>query len=254
MKELVEIPAPGQTIAMKSSILRELIKQLNISNDKFEEVALNPPSAEEQKEAALNLGSEMNLVSEVAQDEAKVNSTEIEPITFVNQASQELSTQTETNRATTIESELPTNPTNKNDDSDSNPAEESREDKEQPLATQSQIQQVVIPVIVDRISTYGKPDKETQSIVYKGEEYTASLKLDKDSQILSLDRNYPESEEIQEALLASKDINSEEYSITINNLTKEEFERFKVLFQEMQARREQNQQRVQNKGSDNELS
>ena len=72
-------------------------------------------------------------------------------------------------------------------------------------------------------------------------------------QTISLDRNSPESEEIQEALLASKDINSEEYSITIDNLTKDEFDRFKVLFQEMQVRREQNQQRVENKGSDNEI-
>ena len=102
MKQLVEITAPGQTIAMKSSIIRELIKQLNIPAEKFEEVALNPPSAEEQKEAALNLGSEMNLISQVAQEEAKVNLTEIEPITFVNQASQELSAQTETIRTTTI--------------------------------------------------------------------------------------------------------------------------------------------------------
>ena len=144
-------------------------------------------------------------------------------------------------------------PTNKNDDSNSDPAEESQEDREQHLATQSQIQQFVIPVIVDRINTYGKADKETQSIVYKSEEYTASLKLEKDLQTISLDRNSPESEEIQEALLASKDINSEEYSITIDNLTKDEFDRFKVLFQEMQVRREQNQQRVENKGSDNEI-
>ncbi|MFL9458169.1 hypothetical protein AB0758_45005 [Tolypothrix bouteillei VB521301_2] len=98
---------------------------------------------------------------------------------------------------------------------------------------------------------YGRSDKETQSIFYKGEEYTASLKLEKDSQILSLDRNYPELEESQEALLASRDRNSEEYFITINNLTKDEYERFKALFKEQQLRREQRQPQVQSQDSNN---
>lgn len=253
MKELVEIPAHGQTLAMKSSILREFIKQLNINIEKFEEVSLNPPSAEEKKEAALNLGSELNKVNKVAQEKTKVNSTEIEPITFVNQANQELSTIFETYYNTNFEPELPANPTSKNDDSNNDPAEGSREDKEQYLATQFQIQQFVIPLIVERLNTCGKVDKHTQSIFYKSEEYTASLKLENDLHTLSLDRNSPDSEEIQEALLASKDINSEEYSITINNLTKEEFERFKILFQELQARHELNKQEVQNKDYDNEI-
>jgi hypothetical protein len=253
MKALIEIPAHGQTIAVKSSILRELIKQLNISNDKFEEVTLNPPSAEEQKKAALNLGLEMNQIIQVLQEEAKVNSTEIETITFVNQTSRELSVN-EIIRAANSKSELPVNPTNKNDESNSCFTEESQEDRERHLATQSQVQQFVIPVIVDRIHTYGKADKDKQSIVYKSEEYTASLTLEKDLQTINLDRNSPDSEEIQEVLLASKDINSDEYSITINNLTKDEFERFKVLFQEMQVRRQQNQEQIQNKDSDNEIS
>ncbi|NMF63251.1 hypothetical protein DP113_34485 (plasmid) [Brasilonema octagenarum UFV-E1] len=255
MKELVEIPAE-QTTAMKASTLRELMKQLNISNEKFEEIALNPPTAEEQKEAALNLSLEMNKINEVAQEEAKVNSADIEPVTFVHQLSHEFSSQVTNNQTQvrTIEPEVITNFTKKTDDSNSKPVEESQENRKQLIATTIQIQQFVIPVIVDRINTYGKADKDTRSIFYKGEEYTAILKLEKDSQILSLDRNYPELEESKETLLASCDNNSEEYSIIINNLTKEEFERFQVLFQEQQVLRRQNQQQIQSKESGNELS
>ncbi|RAM47995.1 MAG: hypothetical protein C6Y22_30310 [Hapalosiphonaceae cyanobacterium JJU2] len=257
MKELVSIPSSEQTTAMKASTLRELIKQLNIPAEKFAEAVLNPPTVEEQKEAALNLSTELNKVSQLAQEESKVSSVEIEPITLINQVSQELSQATDNQTAEkTIqpdEPEIPTNPTNKNDDSNGNIVEESLEDREQALTTLSQIQQFVIPVIVDRINTYGKPDKDTQSIVYKSEEYTASVRLEKDLQILSLDRNSPELADNQEALLASKNDNSEEYSIIINNLTKEEFERFQALFEEQQARREQNQQQTQTKQSDHEL-
>ncbi|MEC4817090.1 MAG: hypothetical protein SAK29_28050 [Scytonema sp. PMC 1069.18] len=255
MKQLVEIPAPGHTIAMRASTLKELIKQLNIPAEKFEEAANNPPTAEEQKEAALKIGLEMNKVNEIMQEEARVTSAEIEPISFVNLA-QKFFLETEATQTTeeATEPETLTNPTNKNDDDSSNPAEESQEDKEEFLATQFQIQQFVVPVIADRINTYGKADKDTQSIVYKSEEYTASLKLEKDSQTLSLDRNSSESTEIQKALLASRDNHSEEYSITINNLTKSEFERFKILFQDLQVRREQKQQQVQTQDSGNELS
>ena len=253
MKQLTEISAEGMTSAMTASTLREFMIQLDITPEKFENVAKNSPSAEEIFKASQNLGLEMNKVSEVAQEEARVTSVEIEPITFVNQTDQELFSETEVTQDINTESELPAIPTNKNDDNSGNPAEETLEDREKVLATQSQIQQFVIPVIVDRINTYGKPDKETQSVVYKSEEYAASLKLDKDSQTLSLDRNSPESEENQEALLASKDNGSEEYSITVNNLTKDEFERFKALFDEQQTRREQSQQQAQTKQSDPEI-
>ncbi|PMB40546.1 hypothetical protein CEN40_22130 [Fischerella thermalis CCMEE 5205] len=257
MKELVSIPSSEQTNAMKASTLRELIKQLNITAEKFTEAVLSPPTVEEQKEAALNLSTELNKVSQLAQEESKVSSVEIEPITLINQVSHELSQATDNQNAEkTIqpdEPEIPTNSTNKNDDSNRNLVEESPKDREQSLATLSQIQQFVIPVIVDRINKYGKPDKDTQSIVYKSEDYTASVRLEKDSQTLSLDRNSPELADSQEALLASKNDNSEEYSIIINNLTKDEFESFQALFEEQQARREQNQQQTQTKQSDNEL-
>ncbi|MHC5775962.1 hypothetical protein [Nostoc sp.] len=255
MKELIELPVEGLTPAMQASLLRELIKQLNISDDKFEESAKKPPTAEERKEAVLRLNSEMNRVSEIVQDEAKVNSTEIKPITFVNQVSQESSSQAEASQSTvkTIEPEVIKNTTNKNDDNNGNLVKESPEDRVQLFPADSQIQEFVIPVILDRLDIFGKPDKETQDIIYKSEEYTASLKFEEDSQTLSLDRNLPDLEESKEALLASRDNNSEEYSLTINNLTKEEFERFKTLYNEQQARREQSQQQFKNQDSAKEL-
>ncbi len=211
-----------------------------------------PPTDEERKEAVLRLNSEINRVSKIVQDEAKANSTELEPITFVNQES---SSQAEASQftGTTIEPEVIKNPTNKNDDNNANPVEESLEDRVQSLTADSQIQQFVIPVILDRLNLFGISDKETQSVVYKGEAYTASLKSEEDSQTLSLDRNSPDSEESQEALLASRDHNSQNYSITINNLTKEEFERFKTMFNEQQARREQSQKQFKNQDSAKEL-
>lgn len=255
MKELIELPIKGLTPAMQASFLRELIAQLNIPDEKFEESAKNPPTAEERKQAVLNLNSEMNRVSKIVQEEAKVNSTEIEPINFVNQVSQELSLQPEVSQSkeNTIEPEVLKRITNKNDDNNGNLVEDGQHDKVQSLTADSQIQQFIIPVILDRLNLFGISDKETQSVVYKGEAYTASLKSEEDSQTLSLDRNLPDSEESREALLASRDNNSEEYSITINNLTKKEFERFKTLFNEQQARREQSQQQFKNQDSAKEL-
>lgn len=252
MKELIELPVEGLTPAMQASLLRELIKKLNIPDDKFEESTKKPPTAEETKEAVLRLNSEINRISEVVQDEVKVNSTELEPITFVNQESSSKAEASQSTRKI-IESEVIKNPTNKNDDNNGNPVEESPEDRIQSLTADSQIRQFVIPVILDRLDIFGKSDKETQGIIYKSEEYTASLKLEEDSQTLSLDRNLPDSEQSREALLASRDNNSEEYSITINNLTKEEFERFKTLFNEQQAHREQSQQQFKNQDSAKEL-
>ncbi|PLZ91386.1 hypothetical protein CI594_18195, partial [Fischerella thermalis CCMEE 5196] len=126
-------------------------------------------------------------------------------------------------------------------------------DQVQSIIANFQIQQFVIPVILDRLNIFGKPDKETQSILYKSETYTASLKSEEDSQTLSLDRNSPDSEASQEALLASRNHSSENYSIIINNLTHNEFERFKALFDEQQAHCEQNQQQFKNQDAVQEI-
>ncbi|MDZ7962859.1 MAG: hypothetical protein RMY34_34165 [Aulosira sp. DedQUE10] len=255
MKELIELPVEGLTPAMQASLLRELIAQLNIPDEKFEESAKQPPTAEERKEAILKLNSEINRVSEIVQEELKVNSTEIEPINFVNQVSQESSPQAEASQSTekTIEPKVIKNSTNKNDNNNGNPLEESQESQVQFFSADSQIQQFVIPVILDRLNIFGKPDQDTQSVVYKSEVYTASLKSEEDSQTLSLDRNSLDSEESQEALLAYRDNNSEDYSITINNLTQDEFERFKALFDEQEARRKQSQEKFKNQDYTKEL-
>ncbi|BAZ03237.1 hypothetical protein NIES37_72500 (plasmid) [Tolypothrix tenuis PCC 7101] len=248
MKELIELPVEGLTPAMQACLLRELIAQLNIPDEKFEEYAKNPPTAEERQEAVLKLNSEINRISEIAQEEVKLSSTEIEPVNFVNPVSPESSLQPEASQysETKIQPEVLKHLTNKNDDNNGNLVEECQHDKVQSFIANLQIQQFVIPVILDRLNIFGKPDKETESIIYKSEAYTASLKSEEDSQTLSLDRNSPDSEASQEALLASRNNSSENYSIIINNLTHNEFERFKALFDEQQARCEQNQQQFKN--------
>lgn len=255
MKKLIEFPVEGLTPAMQACLLRELIAQLNIPDEKFEEYAKNPPTAEERQEAVLKLNSEMNRISEIAQEEVKLSSTEIEPVNFVNPVSPESSLQPEVSQSknNTIEPDVLKNFTDKNDDNNGDLVEEDQHDQVQFIIANFQIQQFVIPVILDRLNIFGEPDKETQSIIYKGEAYTASLKLEEDSQTLSLDRNSPDSEASQEALLASRNHSSENYSIIINNLTHNEFERFKALFDEEQVRREQSQQQFKNQDAVKEI-
>ena len=259
MKDLTDkldaIEVEGMSIAQKAAIVRQMMDYLKITNEQIEEYGKQGITEEGQKEASSNLTSVVTEVARVGLEEAKVTSVEIEPISFVNQSNRDKFSSSEINQPSKemFEQETPINSSNKNDDNSNNSAEESKEDKEQVTVTNPQIQQFVIPLIVDRINTFGKQDKESQNIVYQGEDYTASLKLEKDTQTLSLDRNSLESEDNQKALLASKDNNSKEYSIVLNNLTQEEFERFKALFEEQQARREQNQNQTQNKESDSEL-
>ncbi|RCJ28421.1 hypothetical protein A6770_24165 [Nostoc minutum NIES-26] len=255
MKELIDSPVEGLTPAMQACLLRELIAQLNIPDEKFEEYAKNPPTAEERQEAVLKLNSEMNRISEIAQEEVKLSSTEIETVNFVNPVSPELSLQPEVSQysETKIQPEVLKHLTNKNDDNNGNLVEECQHDKVQSFIANLQIQQFVIPVILDRLNIFGKPDKETESIIYKSEAYTASLKSEEDSQTLSLDRNSPDSEASQEALLASRNNSSENYSIIINNLTHNEFERFKALFDEQQTRCEQNQQQFKSQDAVKEI-
>ncbi len=254
---LSKIEVEGMSLAQKAAIVREIMDYLKITNEQVEEYGKQGITEETQKEASSNLSPVMGEVVKLASDEAKVISTELEPISFVAQNSQNNSQNNfinEVNQANAIrfEPESLTNSESKNDDNNNTDAEESKEEKKQ-IADDSQIQQFVIPVIVDRINLFGKQEKESPNIVYQGEEYTASLKLEKNTQTLSLDRNNPELEENKEALSASRDNNSQEYSIIVNNLTQEEFERFKTLFQEQKIRREQSQKEHRNKESGSEL-
>ncbi|MUG91724.1 hypothetical protein F7734_04205 [Scytonema sp. UIC 10036] len=270
MKDLIEklgaIEVEGMSIAQKAAVVREIMDYLKVTDEQIEEYGKREIAEETQAEAASGLSSIVGEVAKVTQEEAKVTPQEIEPISFMEQEYQYPSSTNELIPTVekTFEPKILNTSSNKNDDSTNNSAEETIENQKQSLVTEPQIQQFVIPLIIDRITTFGKQDKESQKIVYQGEEYTASLKLEKDTQTLSLDRNYSKLEENEEALLASKDNSSKEYSIIVNNLTKEEFERFKALFQS-QSRgqvsqlertsvyREQSQQQVQNQELDSEL-
>ncbi|ABA25272.1 hypothetical protein Ava_C0186 (plasmid) [Trichormus variabilis ATCC 29413] len=131
MKELIEFPVEGLTPAMQACLLRELIAQLNIPDEKFAEYAKNPPTAQERQEAVLKLNSEINRISEIAQEEVKLSSTEIETVNFVNPVSQESSLQPEVSQSkdNTIEPEVLKNFTNKNDDNNGDLVEECQHDK-----------------------------------------------------------------------------------------------------------------------------
>jgi hypothetical protein len=254
---LAGIEVEGMSLAQKAAIVREMMEYLKITNEQVEEYGKQGITEETQKGASSSLSPVVGEVVQLASDEAKVISTELEPISFVAQNAQnngQNKSNDKVNQANGIrfEPESLINSKSKNDDNSNTGVEESKEDKEQ-IADDSQIQQFVIPVIVDRINLFGKQEKESPNIVYQGEEYTASLKLEKNTQTLSLDRNSPELEENKEALLASKYNNSQEYSIVVNHLTQEEFERFKALFQEQQIRREQSLKQHRNKESGSEL-
>lgn len=218
------------SLAMIAYIAREAIKELNISKENFEEARRNPPTAEEQRDAAKNFTIFSKEISEQVQDLDKLALGELKNEKLHNQQPEKLIEQ----NSTTFDDEK------KYDNSNNNGEKLKEESKKVAVINAVNVQQFVIPVIVQRLAQLGRADKE--NIVYEGQDYTASLRLEKDYQTLSLDRNSPTNEEAREALLASKNSNEQEYSIVINNLTQEEFERFKVLFKEEQVRKEEKQQ------------
>ncbi len=83
-----------------------------------------------------------------------------------------------------------------------------------------------------RLKNNGTVDKDSQTITYRGEEYFAVIKMEEQSQTLKLDKIFLGLEEDKEIILANKNYDSEEYNIIVNNLSKNEFERFKRLFEE----------------------
>ncbi|NEU71760.1 hypothetical protein PI95_003970 [Hassallia byssoidea VB512170] len=218
------------SLAMIAYIAREAIKELNISKENFESARRNPPTAEEQRDAAKNFTIFSKEISEQVQELDKLALGELKDDQLHNQQPEKLIEQ----NSTTFDDEK------KYDNSNNNGEKLKEESKKVAVINAVNVQQFVIPVIVQRLAQLGRADKE--NIVYEGQDYTASLRLEKDYQTLSLDRNSPTNEEAREALLASKNSNEQEYSIVINNLTQEEFERFKVLFKEEQVRKEEKQQ------------
>lgn len=99
-----------------------------------------------------------------------------------------------------------------------------------PHPTDSEVKRYVIPVVADKIASYGKSDINRDSITYENDNFTAMLRLGDEEQRITLDRKNT-SPDTANALTASKGNKEQEYQIVLNNLTRDEFERFKVLFE-----------------------
>lgn len=107
--------------------------------------------------------------------------------------------------------------------------------EELPPPSTEEVRQFVIPVVVDKIISHGKDGIEKDTVTYDSDNFTAMLRLGDEEQVLSLDRkNDPE---LSKALLATKDNNQQEYQLVINNLNREEFERFKAIFEKANQER-----------------
>lgn len=234
------------TKAMEYANLQELINKYSITDEsvakKAQEIGSVTPEEEEKAKQALFQKASAMHEEKVAL--SRVNIEGVEPINF---QSFELAQQNQV-QSTTDEPESQTSSTDKKDDDNNSKNEVTVEDKEVLITRNSDVQQIIIPKLLEVLSNEGKP--ENGSIVYRGEKYTASIKLEENFNILSLDRNLDS--ENKEALVASKTDDEPSYSIILNNITQEEFERFKLLFEE-QNRRNNQQAQQPSRDSDNEL-
>lgn len=104
---------------------------------------------------------------------------------------------------------------------------EGKENIDSQAPTDNEIKTFVIPVIADKIITEGKDGEEPNIVTYDSNSFSAMLRLGDEEQTISLDRKDSEN---TNALVASKSNNQQEYQIVINNLKREEFEKFKALF------------------------
>lgn len=104
---------------------------------------------------------------------------------------------------------------------------EDKENIDSQTPTDNEIKTFVIPVIADKIITEGKDGEEPNTVTYDSNSFSAMLRLGDEEQTISLDRKDSEN---TNALVASKSNNQQEYQIVINNLKREEFEKFKALF------------------------
>lgn len=129
---------------------------------------------------------------------------------------------------------------------------EGKDDKKAlPSPTNDEIKQFVIPVIADKIITNGKDGVEKNTVTYDSDNFTAMLRLGDEEQVISLDRKDALSENTN-ALVAAKGNNQQEYQIVINNINRNEFERFKALF-EKATQKQSDASKKQNKGDNGEL-
>lgn len=116
--------------------------------------------------------------------------------------------------------------------------------------TNDEVKSIVIPVIANKIINNGKDGIEKNTVTYDSDNFSAMLRLGDEEQTISLDRRNAAPEDIN-ALVASKGNEQQEYQIIINNLNKDEFDKFKALFEkEKESRKEDNKE---NKNEGNEL-
>lgn len=236
------------TEAMYAANLQEKINQLGITDESIAKRAqeIGTVSPEEKEQAKEKLAQLANQIHEDKVEQAQVSVEGIKPITIT---SFEPNNNNQIQGQTTETESQPSSTGKKNDDNN-NKTEATVENQEVVITKNSDIQQVIIPKLLEVLRNEGNP--ENGAVVYQGEKYTVSIKLEEDSNTLSLDRN--SDSDNKEALIASKGSDEPNYSIVVNNITQAEFERFKLLFEEQNRRTTQQTQEQDNtKSADNEL-
>jgi hypothetical protein len=236
------------TEAMHYANIQEKMALLGITDEsvakKAQEIGL--VTAEEQKKAEEALWQESIIDHEEKMAQAQISIKGVEPIDFKN-----FSFHQNQSQAITADSENQSFNSDKKDDDKNSKSKVAVEDREIVIAKNSDVQLVIIPKLLEVLSYEGK--QENGLVVYQGEKYTVSIKIESSSNTLSLDRN--SHLENREALIASKNNHEPSYSIVVNNITQKEFERFKFLFNKEQDCRnnQQAQQQANTKSSENEL-
>ena len=236
------------TEAMYAANLQEKINLLGITDESIAKRAqeIGIVSSEEKEQAEQQLAQIASQIHEDKVAQAQVTIEGVEPIIIT---SFESNNNNQIKGQTTETASQPSNIDKKNDDSN-NKTEATVENQEISIIKNSEIQQLIIPKLLELLSNKGQP--ENGAVVYQGEKYTVGIKLEEDSNTLSLDRN--SDSENKEALIALKGSDEPNYSIIVNNITLAEFERFKLLFEEQNRHTTQQAQQQDNKKSaDNEL-
>lgn len=232
------------TEAMRYANLQEDMTRLGITDEsiakKAQEIAVVTSSDKEKAKEAL-----FERASTMHEEKVALSQVSIEGVESINFPSFEI------NQSTITDVENITSTADKKDDDKNSKNEVYVENKEVAIAKTSDVQQVIIPKLLEVLSNKG--EQENGSVVYQGEKYTASIKLEEDSNILSLDRNLDS--ENRRALIASKNNDEPSYIIVVNNISQEELERFKLLFNEEENRysHQQAQQPTNSKSNDNEI-
>ncbi|NMG11379.1 hypothetical protein [Brasilonema sp. UFV-L1] len=238
------------TEAMHYANIQEKMTKLGITDESVAKKAqeIGSVTPEEQKKAEEALWQESKIAHEekIVQAQVNIESVEqsVEAINFRDFSFHP-------NQTKTVDLENQSFNSDKKDDDNNSKNELAVENRELIIAKNSDVQQIMIPKLLEILSYEGK--QVNGSVVYQGEKYTVSIKIEESSNTLSLDRNlYSEN---REALLASKNNDEPIYSIIVNNITQEEFERFKLLVNNEQHYRknQQAQQQTNTKYSDNEL-